>query len=127
MDQCFPSEHRLKTRAEFRKVMSKGKRRFTKHFIIYALKTNGHTSRLGVTVSRKVGNAVVRNRVKRCVRDVFRTQLQREYPSLDLVVIAKHGVAQSLPSTSARIQHYRKELISVELHEGIGNSHKVDK
>ena len=126
MNQCFPSDHRLKSRSEFRRVMSKGKRRFTKHFIIYALETERQTSRLGITVSRKVGNAVVRNRVKRCVRDVFRTRLQEILAPTDLVVIAKHGATTS-PSTSKRLQHYRKELISVELHEGIPNSHKMGK
>jgi ribonuclease P protein component len=49
------------------------------------------TSRLGITVSARVGNAVVRNRVKRVVREIFRRR-RRELTSVnDIVVIAKSG------------------------------------
>jgi ribonuclease P protein component len=51
----------------------------------------GAMSRFGVTVSARVGNAVVRNRVKRVMREVFRQQRARLHPPLDIVVIAKPG------------------------------------
>jgi ribonuclease P protein component len=48
-------------------------------------------SRLGVTVSSRVGNSVVRNRLKRIVREIYRTRRETLSASTDLVVIAKRG------------------------------------
>jgi ribonuclease P protein component len=50
-------------------------------------------SRLGVTVSSRVGNAVVRNRIKRLVREIFREWRQYLGAALDIVVIAKPDAA----------------------------------
>ncbi len=51
-------------------------------------------SRLGVTVSRRIGNAVVRNRVKRRVREIFRKELRAQLPlGTSMVVIARGGTA----------------------------------
>jgi ribonuclease P protein component len=61
--------------------------------VIQAPATRG-TSRLGVTVSSRVGNAVVRNRVKRLVREIFRTRRLDLPALLDILVIAKLDAAQ---------------------------------
>jgi len=63
------------------------------HFVLYAAKlpANGE-SRLGITVSRRVGTAVVRNRVKRRVRECYRLTLRPTLPQRTaLVVIARNG------------------------------------
>ena len=63
----------------------------TAHFIVYG-RTNGRPiSRLGITVSRKVGKAVVRNRVKRLVREAFRRNREALPTGLDLVFVARAG------------------------------------
>ena len=49
---------------------------------------------MGVTVSRKVGNAVVRNRVKRSVREWFRTRRDELPPGVDIVVIARRNASE---------------------------------
>jgi ribonuclease P protein component len=55
----------------------------------------GPNARLGITVSKKIGIAVTRNRVKRRVRECFRLRLRREVPAFgDLVVIARAGAAK---------------------------------
>lgn len=64
--------------------------------MLYGIATDSDTSRLGLTVSRKMGNAVQRNRIKRVVRDLFR----RHRPSLlprayDLVVNARRGIGKA--------------------------------
>jgi len=61
------------------------------HFVLIRRPAPGPTSRLGVTVSTRVGNAVVRNRVKRLVREVFRHCRADLLPPADIVVIAKPG------------------------------------
>lgn len=48
-------------------------------------------TRLGITVSRRVGKAVVRNRVKRMVREIFRTTMRDHSPAQDILVIARAG------------------------------------
>lgn len=64
------------------------------HFVLYAgnLDDEPKRSRLGVTVSRRIGNAAVRNRVKRRVREVFRKTIRDGLPAgTSLVVIARGG------------------------------------
>ena len=76
----------------------------TPHFILLVVKDNGDLSRLGLTVSRKVGNAVQRNRVKRLLREYFRTSSQSYLQPVELSVIAKKGAAcLSLQQMSAEL------------------------
>lgn len=63
-------------------------------------------ARLGVTVTKRVGNAVVRNHIKRRVREAFRTTQKLRACGLDLVVIAKKG------SPSLAMPLVRKELLA---------------
>jgi len=67
-------------------------------------------SRLGITVSRKVGGAVVRNRVKRWVRESYRRFPEGRPPSTDLVVIAKPAAAGS--TYQAIAAELRRHLLS---------------
>ena len=66
----------------------------TSHFVV--LRRRGETSqaRLGVTVSSQVGNAVIRNRIKRLVRDVFRHLRSALVDPVDVVIIARRGADQ---------------------------------
>jgi ribonuclease P protein component len=75
----------------------------------------GHT-RLGITVSRRVGNAVARNRWKRLIRESFR-QIQHELPQLDYVCIARapeppalQELVDSLTELAARIDRRAKSI-----------------
>lgn len=72
-------------------MRGQGRKRHTPHFVVIVMiKTSGPT-RLGLTVSRKVGGAVCRNRVKRLVRQFFRTTRQQLPLHADLSIIAKKG------------------------------------
>ncbi|MCL1845110.1 MAG: ribonuclease P protein component [Defluviitaleaceae bacterium] len=63
----------LKKTAEFKRVFSRGKSAATPLFVLYAAKNDLETSRLGLSVGKKVGCAVKRNLVKRLVREFFKT------------------------------------------------------
>lgn len=65
--------------------------------------TSGAGARIGLTVSRRVGNAVVRNRVKRRLREWFRQSAVRAAGAFDWVVIARPAAA-ALPSVAMRIE-----------------------
>ncbi len=84
-----PSD-RLRKRFEFRLVRDRARRVHTKSFLLLVGPPQGTGVRLGVTVSKQVGKAVRRNRIKRLVREVFR-QNRELFPShADVVVIAKN-------------------------------------
>lgn len=87
----FSKDERLLTRKDFVNLNQLGKRYQAAHFTVI-LKHNGlGITRLGVTASRKVGNAVKRNKVKRLIREFFRLH-KTEFPqSYDIVIVAKQG------------------------------------
>jgi ribonuclease P protein component len=87
----FGPESRLRRRPEFRRVQSLGRRVHTSHFIVIIRVHEATRRRLGVTVTKKVGSAVERNRVKRLVREVFRRNRELFPAGCDVVCIAKRG------------------------------------
>jgi len=93
----FGPGDRLLRAAEFRTVGELGRRAADGWFVVLVHdRAPGSLSsrvRLGVTVSRKVGGAVVRNRVKRGVREWFRSARAAMRPEIDLVVIARRAAA----------------------------------
>ena len=82
-----------------------GERRTTQFFIVLLMdRKDGGPTRLGITVTRKVGGAVRRNRIKRLAREWFRNR-SREFGSCDLVLIAKRDMPQTL-----RLEDVRQDL-----------------
>jgi len=102
----FRRSERLLDSRDFRRVMRHGRRRASRELVVITtpkrkipiksnkLEESGSTgSRLGITVSRKVGGAVVRNRFKRRTREWFRRRRSELLQDVDLVVIARRPAA----------------------------------
>ncbi len=92
---AFPKQQRLLRRVEFSRTMNEGMKIVTPHMVLIARLSGEELTRAGFIVSKKVGGAVERNRVKRRFRELFRNEQQK--PSgLDLVIIAR---GQALPAS----------------------------
>ena len=82
----------LKQNHEFRRLYSKGKSAVSPYFAVYCRKTNRPVSRLGIPTGVKLGNAVKRNRARRRIRELYRTNEHRLLPGYDVVVVARARV-----------------------------------
>jgi len=91
--QGFPSSCRLRNSREYAHAWRQGQRCNTVHFIVIALTGTTSAARLGVTISRKVGNAVCRNRLKRWIREFFRVRRATITTGADLSIVARPGAA----------------------------------
>jgi len=88
----FTKEERLRKSREFILTRNEGRRFKTKSFILYVRHNGLEVTRLGLSVSSKVGGAVRRNRIKRLLREVFRQNKSLFPPSADVMIIAKRGM-----------------------------------
>ncbi len=89
MSLTWPRERRITRRAEYTACYDGGERRHTKYFIVFARSSGmAGNGRLGLAVTKKCGNAVARNRIKRVLRSFFRLH-QQEMPCMDIVVTPK--------------------------------------
>lgn len=80
----------LKKNYEFRIVYRKGKSLANKHLVLYKYRNNKTNNRVGISVSKKVGNSVVRSRVTRLIRESYRLNEEHiEKEGWDFVVIAR--------------------------------------
>lgn len=87
--EMFPRSERLRKSSEFRDVFKDSRRTSVSGFICYVAKREGRGRKFGVAVSRKVGNAVTRNRVKRYLREIYRKNRGALVDDVSLVVVAR--------------------------------------
>ena len=93
-DYGFPKARRVRRPADYRRLQASAQRyRVPGLVVLYAPSRGGSGSRLGLTVSRKVGPSVLRNRVKRVLREVFRLRRPTLQHGWDVVVIARPEAA----------------------------------
>lgn len=85
----------LKQNYEFRRLYAKGRNAATSCIAVYYRRRRGDGNRLGLTVGKKVGNAVVRNRTRRRLREVYRLHEDRLVQGCDLVIVARTRAAFS--------------------------------
>ncbi|MCI8710646.1 MAG: ribonuclease P protein component [Dorea sp.] len=103
----------LKKNADFNLVYQSGRSLANKYLVMYVRENGVNKNRLGISVSKKVGNSIVRHRLTRLVRESYRLQEDHFRCGLDIVVIARN---------SAKGKGYR-EIESALIH--LGNLHKI--
>ena len=87
---------KLKKTYQFKRVYNNGKSYANRLIVLYVLKTNQHeTRRVGYSVSKKIGKAVVRNRVKRLLKEVYRHNKDKLELGIDLVFIARNPIVNA--------------------------------
>jgi ribonuclease P protein component len=109
----FGPADRLHRRAEYLRLQKIGARYQTPHFVMYAGRlAELDRSRLGMTVSRRIGSAVVRNRTRRRVRECYRLKLRPLFPDgIALIVIARAGAgALASPTIASELVHGASNL-----------------
>ena len=79
----------LKENRVFRRLYAKGKSAVGPAMVLYCRKNGGKENQLGFTVSTKLGGAVVRNRVRRRLREIYRLNEEKLRPGYDIVVVAR--------------------------------------
>jgi ribonuclease P protein component len=89
--------NRLSRSRDFDAVYRRGRSVSTRFLVLYSFaREDGEgESRLGIAIPRKVGGAVVRNRIKRQLRELWRARLERLPPNADFVLVARPGLAEA--------------------------------
>jgi len=95
LNQQLGRPDRLRRKADFEKVYSKGRRVSGRFFIGYLLFREQGPLRVGVVASRRVGDAIRRNRAKRRLREVFRKNKPRGSIAADVVLIARAAITEA--------------------------------
>ena len=79
----------LKKNSDFHRLYAKGRSAVTPYLVVYCRRNREKTNRLGYTVSTKLGHAVVRNRVRRRLREIYRLNAPSMPQGYDIVVVAR--------------------------------------
>ena len=103
----------LKKNRDFQQVYKRGTSKANRYLVMYVLPNQHMKNRLGISVSKKVGNSVVRHRITRLVRESYRLNEERFNRNLDIVVIAR-------PAAKGRSYH---EIESAFMH--LAGKHQI--
>lgn len=103
----------IKKNEEFREIYNQGKSYSNKYLVMYIYENGTQNNRIGISVSKKVGNSVVRHRLTRLIRESYRLNEYMFNSGLDIVIIARAG---------SKEKGY-KEICSAFLH--LAKLHKI--
>lgn len=95
----------LKKNDEFRRVYRFGRSKANRNLILYVWKNNSNENHLGISVSKKVGNSVVRHHMTRLIREAYRLHEDEFNTGLDLVVVVRCGDKKS------KLDEYESSLL----------------
>lgn len=99
MSLSFPPKKRIRKRVDYLRIQKKSKRINSKYFTICYHFGNKPQPTLGIVATKKIGNAVVRNRGKRLIRETFRRHQDLLPPKIEIVIILKQDMLDTIQST----------------------------
>lgn len=89
------SEERLKKRSQFRYIYSKAKSQSNERLVMYKQRNGKSVNRIGISVSKKIGKSVVRNKVKRRIKESYRINRHLLKKGFDIIFVARRGIEKS--------------------------------
>jgi ribonuclease P protein component len=92
-----PRRRRLSRSGDFKRVYKEGSSKATRHLVLYSFDRGENSPeeiRLGISVSKKLGDAVARNRVKRVLKEAFWMKVDRDQAEQDFVLVARPSVGE---------------------------------
>ena len=96
----------LKKNSDFQKVYREGRSYANRYLVMYTLENGTECNRIGISVSKKVGNSIVRHRLKRLIKEAYRLQEDMFHSGLDIVVIARMSAKEiSYRETKSALLH----------------------
>ena len=115
---------RVKKEKDFNAIFKEGKSFANRKFVIYRLENNEQHFRVGLSVSKKLGNAVTRNQIKRRIRHILIEHKNQLVENVDFVVIARKGVEiLDYAEMEKNLLHVLK--LSKIYQEGIGSEKEI--
>lgn len=113
----------MKKNQDFQIIYKHGKSYANKLLVMYVLKNNLNKNRFGISVSKKVGNSIVRHRLTRLIRESYRLNEQLFLNGLDMVVIARPGAkGKSYKEIEKALLHLGK----IHHVTGLNNENNID-
>ncbi len=91
---AFPQRERLTSKRDFEMVFQQGRKRVGREFICFVVRREGQGRKFGFAVSRKIGKAAVRNRVKRYLREIYRVHRACLSEDTHLILVARPSAAR---------------------------------
>ena len=107
----------LKLNHVFRRLYHKGKSVAGKYLVIYCRRNGSQENRIGLTVSAKLGHAVVRNRVRRRLREIYRLHESQVQPGGDIVVVARSRAVDAPYQKLERAYLSQADKLGLLIHE----------
>jgi len=88
-------KRKLSKTSEFKKVFSEGRRIEGKNLIIFILKNDYNFNRPGIIIKKETGKAVIRNKIKRWLKEAFQLVNKKLSPGYDIIMLAKNNIGES--------------------------------
>lgn len=117
--RCFPRTARLLKPSDYTRVLKAGRRLRAGPFVLHLAHAGAHAARLGLVIGRRAGAAVVRNRVKRSLREQFRQHRNLFPPGTDLVVVVTRDLTSA---TAAALRRAAAEALRAAARQPAGGA-----
>lgn len=102
----FPKSRRLRSSLDFANIYQLKQKAGSQHLLIFAALNDIGQTRIGLSVSKRNGNSVVRHRIRRLLKEAFRQEQHQIPEGLDLILIPR-------PGSGATVDHYRREIVAL--------------